>query len=603
MKRRKTESPLSDLEAPRRRSPTGASLVTPDATVAPLSLSPRLESAGGDGGASAALASVLPGLLAEAMAPLQSKIDALGAELRASNERVDTLGAELRGSNERMDTLGAELRASNERVDALLLGPPHDVAAQANARHSPLHRMLSENGAFRQVFREKIIRTRLTLIDADMFAEVSRVCRDVVTEALPVKQHDIIPGRRNSRKIGARRTTAMGRLDHTLNEYFKAKLFEYPGRLKWAMERKFPLVPNENDSFLIARDGFVDTLEWARQKSLIEYTPKTFRGAAQGGHLGMLTRLRSCGCPWDESAFEAAAEGGHLHVLEQLYIWNDRQIDSGEACAAAASRGHLGILKWLRERGCPWDKWTPLEAARYGHLETLQYVLDSPGDDALNVVWSNQVVLGDLVVECFRYALTNGFFEVMRWIAERYDLPDLMEHSDYDFSLDTAVKLAIRLGDMKVVQWMVSELGATLPARACAWPAAVWNFDELDEEDRPDEDDVQERQCRRNLEPYGGMSALGLTLWLIKQGCGCPGGCPARGPDAHGPGAWDWDFVVTAHAYMWASARAVARGDKEWEWTADDFDDSHTTLDRMLNELPEDECEAKFEACYASLSR
>ena len=124
----------------------------------------------------------------------------------------------------------------------------------------------------------------------------------------------------------------------------------------------------------------------------------------------------------------------------------------------------------------------------------------------------------------------------------------------------------------------------------------------MDKEDCPDEDDVQERQCRRNWVPNRDRSHLGLTLWLIKKGCGCPGGCPARGPDAHGPDEWDWDFVITAHAYMWASARAVARGDREWEWTDDDFNDSHETLDRICNEMPEDEdYEAKFEACYASL--
>ena len=567
MKRRKTESPLSDLEAPRRRSSTGAGLVTPDATVAPPALSPRLQSAGWDGGASAALASVLPGLLAGAMAPLQSKIDALGAELRASNERVD----------------------------ALLLGPPHDVAAQANARHSPLHRMLSENGAFRQVFIEKIIRTRLKLIDADMFAEVSRVCRDVVTEALP-----------RPAEMGARRTTAWCEKDFRTHigaaRYgLKTTLFEYPARLQWAMERNFPVVPNEDDSFHMAHDGFVDTLEWARRKSLIMYSLKTFRGAAQGGHLWMLKHLRSCGCPWDKSAFAAAADGGHLHVLEQLYIWNDRQINSEEACAAAAGRGHLGILKWLRERRCPWDKRTPIEAARYGHLETLQYVLDSPGDDALNVVWSNQVVLGDLVVECFRFALANGFFEVLRWIGERYDLPDLMEDSDYLFSLDMAVKLAIQLGYLEVVQWMVSELGATLPARACALADINWE-DNVDDEDHPDTDLYTRRL--NGAPKYCDQSHVGLTLWLIKKGHGCPGGCPARGRGAHGTGTWDIGDAVTAHAHMWATARAVARGDREWEWTADDFHESHKTLDRICSDMPKDEdCDAKFEACYASLSR
>ena len=500
---------------------------------------------GGDGGASASLASVLPGLLAEAMAPLQSKIDALGAELRASNERVD----------------------------ALLLGPPHDVAAQANARHSPLHRMLSENGAIRQVFREKIIRTRLMLIDADMFAEVSRVCRDVVTEALPVKQHDIIPGRKSPPKIGARLTLTWNAFGDVVRDDFRSTLFKYPARLQWAMERKFPLRLNEDDIITMALCGCVETLEWARQKSLIDvYSPKACKGAGQDGHLRMLRNLIAGGCPMDGS----------------------------EIAKVAASKGQLEILRWLKEQDCPWDKWTPLQAALYGHLETLQYLLDRPGDDALNVVWSNQVVLGDLVVECFRYALKHANFDVLQWIAERYDLPHLMEHSDYGFSLDMAVKLAIQLGYVKVVQWMVSELGATLPVRACALTVPNWQ-EHMVGEDRPV--CVSHASLCKPWQPehWYRHSYEGMSLWIRKKGCGCPRGCPPRRPRA-----WDeWEFeeYTEAHAHMWATARAVARGDKEWEWTDGDYDASYNELYRVGDEVTEDEdYDAKFAACYASLS-
>ena len=42
---------------------------------------------------------------------------------------------------------------------------------------------------------------------------------------------------------------------------------------------------------------------------------------------------------------------------------------------AAASRGHLEVLKYLHENGCPWDEKT-CEAAAVGgdyHLDVLEY--------------------------------------------------------------------------------------------------------------------------------------------------------------------------------------------------------------------------------------
>ena len=53
------------------------------------------------------------------------------------------------------------------------------------------------------------------------------------------------------------------------------------------------------------------------------------RGAAEGGHLEMLKWARENGCPWDE-----------------------------DTCANAAKGGHLEVLKWARENDCPWDEWT-----------------------------------------------------------------------------------------------------------------------------------------------------------------------------------------------------------------------------------------------------
>jgi hypothetical protein len=48
--------------------------------------------------------------------------------------------------------------------------------------------------------------------------------------------------------------------------------------------------------------------------------------AALNGHLEMLLWARENGCPWNDNTCWGAAEGGHLEVLQ-----------------------------WARANGCPWD--------------------------------------------------------------------------------------------------------------------------------------------------------------------------------------------------------------------------------------------------------
>ena len=42
-------------------------------------------------------------------------------------------------------------------------------------------------------------------------------------------------------------------------------------------------------------------------------------------------------------------------------------------CRAAAQRGNLSVLKWLRQHGCPWDSPTSHDAAAGSHLELLKW--------------------------------------------------------------------------------------------------------------------------------------------------------------------------------------------------------------------------------------
>ena len=42
-------------------------------------------------------------------------------------------------------------------------------------------------------------------------------------------------------------------------------------------------------------------------------------------------------------------------------------------CAQMARNGNVELLKFLHEKGCPWNEWTCSDAAEYGHLECLKY--------------------------------------------------------------------------------------------------------------------------------------------------------------------------------------------------------------------------------------
>lgn len=128
--------------------------------------------------------------------------------------------------------------------------------------------------------------------------------------------------------------------------------------------------------------------------------------ACQVGHLEMLQWATGKDWHWNvdvQSCIEAAASRGHLHILKWIiescatsrrlhggknvckYIAATGRLDTlmyvrakgfswdEETCSRAASQGHLEIIQWARANGCPWDEETCNEAARGGFLDLLQW--------------------------------------------------------------------------------------------------------------------------------------------------------------------------------------------------------------------------------------
>ena len=148
-------------------------------------------------------------------------------------------------------------------------------------------------------------------------------------------------------------------------------LFGQAGRACWAavLASGLPRVPQflvEGAARLRLADfcTSVDRLAWANRNGCTWDAGSSYYNgpgqnpcalAARGGHLEVLKWAREQGCPWlrKHSICYDAAGGGHLDVLKWARAHNFRW--NAQLCALAAEGGHLQVLMWARANGCPWD--------------------------------------------------------------------------------------------------------------------------------------------------------------------------------------------------------------------------------------------------------
>jgi hypothetical protein len=182
--------------------------------------------------------------------------------------------------------------------------------------------------------------------------------------------------------------------------------------MEWARSAGCPLTAKTCTR--AADAGKLEVLQWLRgQNPPCPWgAPYTLtRRAAKHGHLAILQWALENGCPWNERTCEAAAMGGQLHVLQWLRSqsppcpWGER------TCESAAFGGHLALLQWARANGCPWGGWTCAFAAKGGHLDVLKWLRDNGCPwDQMTCTWADWE--GHLDV--LQWARENGCPRVMR---------------------------------------------------------------------------------------------------------------------------------------------------------------------------------------------
>ena len=170
---------------------------------------------------------------------------------------------------------------------------------------------------------------------------------------------------------------------------------------------------NTDMSEAAAKHGRRTMLKLARSKHFY-WKPGTLRGAAEGGHLDLIEWAVKAACkPSLEGStmYRLAARSGHIEVIKWLREWVSTKDGwasgtgsvgrrlraarsrcssscaprtkgkaspwSAEVCAAAAAKGHLDTLKYLRDNNCPWDQRVGIWAAQNKDKKMAKYAEDN----------------------------------------------------------------------------------------------------------------------------------------------------------------------------------------------------------------------------------
>jgi hypothetical protein len=123
---------------------------------------------------------------------------------------------------------------------------------------------------------------------------------------------------------------------------------------------------------------------WGREGPhfIPKWDSSAFVWSVRKASLEMLKYMRSndCGDECPEDTLTEAAYGNRLDVLQWLctdlpHIYEPNLF----ATCAAATKGHLELLQWLRARGCPWDWRATYHAAENNHMHVLRWMAANGG--------------------------------------------------------------------------------------------------------------------------------------------------------------------------------------------------------------------------------
>ena len=119
--------------------------------------------------------------------------------------------------------------------------------------------------------------------------------------------------------------------------------------------------------------GRINVLQWALKNIDRKLHPKTPGFAAWGGHVDVVKWAFDMGCPLSSMVTEGIATHGDLEALKWARhhgcAWDQY------TCAGAARKGHIAVLKWAIANGCPWSSTTCLHLVQNKAWDALKWAI------------------------------------------------------------------------------------------------------------------------------------------------------------------------------------------------------------------------------------
>jgi hypothetical protein len=395
---------------------------------------------------------------------------------------------------------------------------------------------------------------------------VRLVCKEVCSGLPFCKITDLRGVKKFNDKCDSAGFAAYGMLDeliiaHAVSDinirdcFYEAARNGHLNILEWLMS----ITPYRMDIICInaAIRGHAHVLEWARDITILEGCHPSqmwlfSTRLVEAGKLEPIQLAFQYGCTFESMLCSNAAKYGHLQVLQWAranhFYWDET------VCSRAAYRGDLEMLQWAHENGCPWGERTCSSMAGGGHLNILQWAREN------GCPWSSWTC------SC---AAAGGHLNILEWLREN--------GCPWDF--ETCNRAAAG-GHLNILKWAIAngcrsnnsicyEAASNGHIRVLQWAfhnGYVWDHREgickyMAGADRtPTELKINVIKCALangymfDVDTCSSAAAMGdlvLLKWLREKGCPWDETTCSNAAHAHSYGLLEW---AQANGCPWSKA-------------------------------------------------
>ena len=123
------------------------------------------------------------------------------------------------------------------------------------------------------------------------------------------------------------------------------------------------------------KSGRLDIVQWLFEHGCT-LTGQECQEATKHGQLDILQWLFRIHCPCDEDCFKVAVENGHLEVIQWLHGHGYSPMKEDLYMEIAVFKESVEVMEWLHANGFPYGARVFFNAAFYGRLRAVQWLLD-----------------------------------------------------------------------------------------------------------------------------------------------------------------------------------------------------------------------------------